>query len=150
MRIKIIPPLVMLLFGGVMYLVTRILPFGQFDFFGRKELAAFLLGLAILMIFLALVQFKRIKTTTNPIDLTKTSALVVQGIFKYSRNPMYLAMLLVLLAFGLRLGNAFNILVASGFVYYMNHFQIKFEEQALEKQFGKQYRVYKKNTRRWF
>ena len=124
MRIKIIPPLVMLLFGGVMYLVTRILPFGQFDFFGRKELAAFLLGLAILMMFLALFQFKRIKTTTNPIDLTKTSALVVQGIFKYSRNPMYLAMLLVLLAFGLRLGNAFNILVASGFVYYMNHFQI--------------------------
>ena len=137
MRIKIIPPLVMLLFGGVMYLVTRILPFGQFDFFGRKELAAFLLGLAILMMFLALFQFKRIKTTTNPIDLTKTSALVVQGIFKYSRNPMYLAMLLVLLAFGLRLGNAFNILVASGFVYYMNHFQIKFEEQALEKQIGR-------------
>ena len=150
MRIKIIPPLVMLFFAGAMYVLAQFLPVGQFDFFGRKELAIGLLGLAVLVMALALFQFKKVKTTTNPIDLTKTSSLVTQGILKYSRNPMYLAMLLILLAFGLKLSNAFNTLVAAGFVYYMNHFQIRFEEEALEKKYGKIYSIYKKNTRRWF
>ncbi|MEM8765496.1 MAG: isoprenylcysteine carboxylmethyltransferase family protein, partial [Bacteroidota bacterium] len=76
--------------------------------------------------------------------------LVMGGIFQYTRNPMYLAMLMLLLAWGLRLGNAFNTILAAGFVYYMNYFQIRFEEAALEKLFGKPYRLYCKNTRRWF
>ena len=58
--------------------------------------------------------------------------------------------LLVLLAFGLTLGNAFNTLVAAGFVSYMNKFQIKPEEEVLEKKFGKEYSIYCKLTRRWF
>ena len=150
MRIKIIPPFIMLLFAGIMYVLAQFLPVGQFDFFGRKQLAMVLLGLAIVSMALALFRFRRAKTTTNPIDLTQTSSLVTSGIFKYTRNPMYLAMLLILLAFGLKLGNAFNTLVAAGFVYYMNHFQIKFEEKALEEKYGKTYTLYKKNTRRWF
>ena len=63
---------------------------------------------------------------------------------------MYLGMLLFLLAFGLKLGNAFNTLVAAGFVSYLNHFQIKPEEEALKKQFGQEYTIYCKLTRRWF
>lgn len=63
---------------------------------------------------------------------------------------MYLAMLLFLVAFGLRLGNAFNTLLAAGFVYYMNHFQIQTEEKALEEKFGMEYRLYRKAVRRWF
>ncbi|MEX0313058.1 MAG: isoprenylcysteine carboxylmethyltransferase family protein [Allomuricauda sp.] len=147
---KILPPLVMLIFGFFMYLLARFLPVGDFDFFGRRELAIFLFGLAILVMFLGLFQFRKAKTTTNPIDLSKTSKLVTGGIFKYSRNPMYLAMLLILLAFGLKLGNAFNTLLAAGFVYYMNHFQIKKEETALNELFGAAYRAYCKATRRWF
>ncbi len=142
--------MVMLLFGFFMYVLDRWLPVGEFDFFGRNELAFGLLILAISVMLLALFQFKKVKTTTNPIDLTRTSSLVTKGIFQYTRNPMYLAMLLILLAVGLKMGNAFNTLIAAGFVYYMNHFQIKLEEEALEKQFGKDYRLYKKNTRRWF
>ncbi|MEM9363792.1 MAG: isoprenylcysteine carboxylmethyltransferase family protein [Bacteroidota bacterium] len=150
MRIKILPPLVMLIFAGGMYTLAHLLPVGQFDFFGRKALAIGLLGLAALVMILALFQFRKMKTTTNPIDLTKTSSLVTHGIFKYTRNPMYLAMLLILLAYGLKLSNAFNTLIAAGFVYYMNYFQIRFEEEALEKKYGKVYSFYKKNTRRWF
>lgn len=150
MRLKIIPPLVMVIFGVFMYLLDRFLPVGEFDFFGRKELAWFLFGLAFLVVFLGIFQFTRAQTTTNPIDLSKTTKLVTNGIFKYTRNPMYLGMLLLLISFGLRLGNAFNTLLAAGFVYYMNHFQIKYEEKALEKLFGKPYRFYLKDTRRWF
>ena len=150
MRIKIIPPFVMLLFGGLMYLLARFLPFGDFDFFGRLELAIFLGAMSILVMFLALFQFRKSKATTNPIDLSKTTQLVTTGIYRYTRNPMYLAMLLLLLAFGLKLGNAFNTLLAAGFVYYMNHFQIRHEEQALTSKFGKRYTLYCKETRRWF
>lgn len=150
MKLKIIPPLVMAIFGFFMYLLDRFLPVGEFDFFGRNELVIFLMVLAILVFFLAIFKFYRAKTTTDPIDLSKTSRLVTSGIFKYSRNPMYLAMLMILLAFGLRLGNAFNTLLAAGFVYYMNHFQIKHEEMALSKLYGKEYQLYLKAVRRWF
>ncbi|WP_055392366.1 methyltransferase family protein [Flagellimonas eckloniae] len=150
MKLRILPPLVMLIFGFFMYSLNLLLPFGNFDFFGRRELAIFLVALAFLVITIALFQFSRVKTTTNPINLKKTSSLVTNGIFKYTRNPMYLGMLLILLGFGLKLGNAFNTLLAAGFVYYMNHFQIKKEEQALMELFGKEYTLYCKATRRWF
>ncbi|RDY62024.1 isoprenylcysteine carboxylmethyltransferase family protein [Flagellimonas nanhaiensis] len=150
MRIMILPPIVMLIFGVLMYVLAEFLPFGDFDFFGRKEFAVFLFGLGVLVMFLGLLQFILARTTTNPINLKKTSFLVKKGIYKYTRNPMYLGMLLFLLALGLKLGNAFNTLLAVGFVYYMNHFQIKFEEKALEELFGKEYRTYCKETRRWF
>lgn len=140
----------MVVFGVLMYILYRHLPFGEFDFFGRNELAVILLGLALVTMFLALFQFIRAKTTTNPIKVSTASSLVTNGIFRYTRNPMYLAMLLILIAYGLKLGNAFNTLLAAGFVYYMNHFQIKPEEEALGRLFGKDYRLYCKQVRRWF
>ncbi len=150
MKLKIVPPLVMVIFGVLMYLLDEFLPVGEFEFFGRSVLSKGLFGIAFLVIFLAIFQFVRAKTTTNPINLNKTSHLVTGGIFKYSRNPMYLGMLLILLAFGLKLGNAFNTLLAAGFVYFMNYFQITKEEEALTNLFGKEYRNYCKGTRRWF
>ncbi|WP_396589626.1 methyltransferase family protein [Allomuricauda sp. R78024] len=150
MKLRITPPLVMLIFACLMYILNRFLPFGTFDFFGRTELAVFLISLAFIVMALAIFQFLRAKTTTNPINLTKTSSLVTTGIFKYTRNPMYLGMLLILLAFGLKLGNAFNTLLAAGFVYFMNYFQIENEEKALTELFNKEYIMYCKATRRWF
>ncbi len=150
MKLRIPPALVMLLFGALMYLLDRYLPFGEFDFFGRKPLYLVLAGLGALVILISVIQFLVNKTTTHPLDLEKTTGLVTNGIYNFTRNPMYLGMLLFLLAFGLKLGNAFNSLLAAGFVSYMNHFQIKHEEAALEKKFGKEYRYYCKLTRRWF
>lgn len=142
--------MVMLMFGGLMYLLYRFLPFGEFDFFGRNELSWFLLALAFVVMLLAIYRFGKAKTTVDPMQPDKATQLVTKGIFRFSRNPMYLGMLLILLAFGLKLGNAFNTLLAAGFVYYMNHFQIKYEEEALLQRFGKEYRLYLKAVRRWF
>lgn len=150
MKFKILPPLVMVIFAGFMYLLDRFLPFGEFDFFGRKEMTIGLVVLALLVFALALYQFYRAKTTTNPLHPEKAKVLVTKGIFMYSRNPMYLGMLLLLLAYGLKLGNAFNTLLAAAFVYYMNHFQIRYEEEALLKKFGRDYKLYCKAVRRWF
>ena len=139
-----------MVFAAGMYLLDRFLPVGEFDFFGRIALGHFLSGLGLLAILIALLQFKRAGAPTDPMDLKRTRTLVVGGIYKYSRNPMYLGMLLLLLACGLYLGNAFNTLLAALFVSYMNRFQIKAEEAELFRIFGKEYTRYLRDSRRWF
>ena len=133
-----------------MYVLDRFLPVGEFDFFGKHWLMMVLFGLCIAVILISVIQFVIKKTTTDPLNPSKASELVTNGIYNFTRNPMYLGMLLFLLAYGLHLGNAFNTLVAAGFVSYMNHFQIKPEEEALKKVFGQEYNIYCKLTRRWF
>ena len=150
LELKIPPALVFLIFGGLMFLLDRSLPVGAFDFFGRDILSKALLGLAMLVEVIALIQFARHKTTVDPTKPQSASHLVSSGIYRYTRNPMYLGMLLILLAFGLHLGNAFNTLVAAGFVAYMNRFQIIPEERSLTVLFGDSYRKYCLQTRRWF
>lgn len=150
MRLKIIPPLVFLIFGSIMYVLDRFLPVGEFDFFGRTVLLKVLIGLGLVTAILAFIQFARHKTTTHPKRLDKVSALVTKGIYEISRNPMYLGLLLFLLAWGLYLGNAFNIITAAAFVSYMNAFQIRPEEEVLKEKFGPAYTQYCKAVRRWF
>ncbi len=150
MELKIPPAVVFLIFAGLMYLLATFLPFGYFDFFGRYYLVIFLLAFAGIVAAIALFQFFRLRTTIDPTNPSKASKLVENGIFAYSRNPMYLALLVLLLALGVWLGNAFNTLLAAGFVGYMNRFQIIPEEMALLKLFGKGYKQYCVNVRRWF
>jgi len=150
MKLKIPPVIVLLVFVGLMYALAKVLPVGYFDFLGRRYLMYGLLGVAIFIGFVALVQFFKNKTTIDPTRPAKATKLVTSGLYRFSRNPMYLAMLLLLLAWGLWLGNAFNTIIAVSFVYYMNAFQIVPEEEALTAIFGKQYRHYCKAVRRWF
>ncbi|MCG2461012.1 isoprenylcysteine carboxylmethyltransferase family protein [Flavobacteriaceae bacterium F89] len=150
MQLRIPPPVVALIFGIAMYLLARFLPFGHFDFFGRIYSIYGLTALAILLVVAAKWQFRKLNTTSNPLTPSKATSLVTAGIYNYSRNPMYLALLLILLAWGLWLGNAFNILLAAGFVGYMNKFQIVPEETALFSKFGKSYHQYCILVRRWF
>ncbi|MDO6471980.1 isoprenylcysteine carboxylmethyltransferase family protein [Maribacter sp. 1_MG-2023] len=150
MELKVPPALVFLCFGLMMYLLAEFLPIGYFDFSGRILLTKILVGIGVLIGVLALFQFKRASTTIDPTKPDKASNLVVGGIFKFSRNPMYLALLLVLLALGAFLGNAFNTLIAAGFVGYMNRFQIIPEERILLEKFGRSFKDYCILTRRWF
>ncbi|WP_405414282.1 methyltransferase family protein [Maribacter sp. Asnod1-A12] len=150
MELKVPPALVFLCFGLMMYLLAKFLPIGYFDFFGRLLLTKILIGLGIVIALFALVQFRKASTTIDPTKPDKASNLVVNGIFKFSRNPMYLALLLLLLALGVFLGNAFNTLIAAGFVSYMNRFQIIPEERILLDKFGRSFKDYCILTRRWF
>ncbi|TDS15346.1 protein-S-isoprenylcysteine O-methyltransferase Ste14 [Maribacter caenipelagi] len=150
MELKVPPALVFLCFGLMMYLLAEFLPIGYFDFYGRMLLTKILAVMGIVIALLALIQFKMAKTTIDPTKPDKASNLVVDGIFKFSRNPMYLALLVILLALGVFLGNAFNTLVAAGFVGYMNRFQIIPEERILLDKFGRSFKDYCILTRRWF
>src|SRR4051795_9236743 len=88
------------------------------------------------------VSFRRAKTTVNPMRPDSTSSLVVSGIYKYTRNPMYLGFLLVLLGFAIFLSNLAAFTLLPAFVVYMNHFQIRPEERALGSLFGREYQSY--------
>jgi len=109
-----------------------------------------LIVLAVVIALIALIQFFRAGTTTDPLNPDKASVLMTRGVYSLSRNPMYLALLLILLAWGLWLGNAFNTLLAAGFVSVMNKLQIKKEEAVLLTKFGKEYAQYCIKVRRWF
>jgi protein-S-isoprenylcysteine O-methyltransferase Ste14 len=150
MHLKLPPALVWFLAALLMFVVARFLPFGNFEFTGRVYLIYILVGLAALLGSMAIVQFFKKRTSINPTKPKNAAQLVTNGVYAYTRNPMYLGLLLMLLAWGLYLENAFNTLIAAGFVSYMNTFQIIPEEHALSKNFGTAYNAYIKNVRRWF
>lgn len=141
---------VAIVFAVLMYLLAVVLPVGDFEFFGRKYLIVLLMAMAGLVAVISLFQFFKFKTSIDPLHPEKAARLVTTGLYQYSRNPMYLSLLLLLLAWGLWLGNAFNTLLAAGFVYFINSYQIEPEEIALLKKFGKDYQKYCLAVRRWF
>ena len=93
--------------------------------------------------------FRKNKTTVDPINLDKTKELVTTGIYRYSRNPMYLGFFFVLFGWGLFLGDE-SIVLSFLFPFYLNWFQIRPEERELEKIFGVEYEAYKSQVGRWF
>tara|TARA_B000000609_G_scaffold21192_1_gene13103 strand:- start:55 stop:378 length:324 start_codon:yes stop_codon:yes gene_type:complete len=97
----------------------------------------------------AVSSFKKQKTTVNPISIENASSLVVSGIFKYSRNPMYLGMLFVLLGLAFKFNVIGGLLFTGIFMLFITIFQIKPEEVAMEKLFGQEWKDYTKNVRRW-
>lgn len=125
-------------------------------FYGYRFQGAWATGLAI-MCFLAGVgiglwavwQFLKTKTTVHPSHPERASHLVTDGLYKYSRNPMYLGLLLLLLSYGCHLGELIPLFFSGLFVLYMNRFQIRPEERALRKIFGESFENYRKRVRRW-
>ncbi len=94
-------------------------------------------------------EFKKAKTTVHPIKMEGVSTIVDSGVYRFTRNPMYLGLLLLLFGYGYWQQNLLSLLLCAGFVAYMNRFQIKPEEDFLEQQFGKAYTEYKARVRRW-
>ena len=95
----------------------------------------------------ALILFEKKKTTHKPHE--KPSALVTQGIFKMSRNPIYLGMFLILLGCAILLGTLTSFLAPIIFIFAISKYFVEKEEIILEKTFGIHYKRYKKSTRRW-
>jgi len=93
--------------------------------------------------------FRRARTTVNPMKPDSTAALVVAGIYNYSRNPMCLGFLLILLGWALFLSNGLALLLLPAFVLYMNRFQIRPEERVLAALFAHDYAAYHARVRRW-
>jgi len=147
MKNKIPPPIVTLLFGLAIYLSKNLFPHPNNHFLDWVSVLLLLFG--IIIIRSAFLLFRNHKTTINPVNLTKTSSLVNTGIFKYTRNPMYLGMVLILLSIGLKFNLFGGIIFVFTFVVFITRFQIIPEEKAMEKLFGQEFKNYKSKTKRW-
>lgn len=149
LELKIPPPLVALCIALAMWLTSRIV--GPIDVPHLLRIGA---ALAFLLVGLGfdvagLVSFMRARTTVNPLRPAATSALVVSGVYRFTRNPMYLGLLLVLVAWATFLANGVAYLLAPLFVLYIGRFQIVPEERMLADKFGADFAAYRARVHRW-
>lgn len=148
-----VPPailLVLALFG--VYFSPSILPFIPTVHASpelRANIAWLVSIIGVLVAIAGVVTFKMAKTTTNPMLIGNASSLVTHGIFRFTRNPMYLGMLLIIFSFIIKTGYVAGLVFALTFFIYMTKFQIKPEERMLTKIFKEQYTDYMKRTRPW-
>ncbi|MCB1582519.1 MAG: isoprenylcysteine carboxylmethyltransferase family protein [Xanthomonadales bacterium] len=150
LELKIPPAILMLVFGFFMWLVDYLLPQFRQAWSWHLWAAIGSATLALLLVLSGVISFRLAKTTVDPTQPEKASSVVISGIYAYTRNPMYLGFLLMLLAFMFKLTNPITAIVLPLFVSYMNQFQIKPEEKALEKLFGQAFMSYCEKVRRWF
>jgi protein-S-isoprenylcysteine O-methyltransferase Ste14 len=151
MHLKVPPVAAAGIAAALMYGLSIILPQFSFPlpFKNTITIIIFLFGLSIAA--LGVVSFRRRETTVNPTRPSTASSLVASGVYRLSRNPMYLGLLMTLIALGVYLAKPLTLLVvATAFVLYMNKYQIEPEEQALQRLFGEDFAAYKNTVRRWF
>jgi len=146
---RVPPPLIGALTGGLIWLAARRLPGLRIDIPGRAPLAITASVLGFFVSLAGIISFRRARTTVNPMRPDTASALVVTGIYRVSRNPMYLGFALILLGGAIHLSNPAALLPLPIFVLYINRFQIDPEERALETLFGAEFRAYRARVRRW-
>lgn len=146
---RIPPPIVAGIFAALMWLVSRYVPGLEQESSMRTGVALVPLVVGAVVCLSGVVSFRRAKTTVNPLKPETASSLVASGVFRYSRNPMYLGFALILVAWAAFLSSPIALLGVVGFVLYINRFQIAPEERALTSLFGQEFVEYKLRVRRW-
>ncbi|CTQ60343.1 methyltransferase family protein [Roseibium album] len=149
MKLKVPPPLVLIVAVMSTYAAGSWFPGLTFSFPGQVVLAAIMFFLGLIPDLLALLTFIRRKTTVNPMKPGETTSLVTDGIYRLSRNPMYLGLLFLLVAASLYFSSYLSFIIIPGFVWYLTEFQIKPEEKILRETFGETYEKYLTKVRRW-
>ena len=147
MKTKIPPPILALVMIVLIYLSSFFIESTKFNYQGSLSVLVLILGLACAIPSFKL--FARYKTTISPLKPSDATALVTEGMYRYSRNPMYLGLLLLTIASTIWFGTWFGIIVNILFIFLINFLQIIPEEEALLEIFGEEYEEYKKNVRRW-
>lgn len=148
LELLIPPPVIAVLVAVLGWLGAELWPGGVVV---RLPDIVLLLPLSIAGVIGSLAVFHcfRVRTTVHPHCPEKTRCLVVYGVFRLSRNPMYLALLLIVLAWMLHMGHVLAPVWLAGFVGYITRFQIQPEERVLHQLFGAEYDAYCRSTRRW-
>lgn len=149
LELKIPPPICALLVAGAMWGISHIAPLSGVPALIRVAVA---IGLAVaggVFSLAGVIAFRRAKTTANPMKPQAASSLVRSGVYRVTRNPMYVGLLLVLVAWAVFLSSAWELLGPLAFAAYIGRFQIAPEERALSALFGTEYSAYKAKVRRW-
>ena len=146
---KIPPPAVLIVCLVLMWLISRETTSLEIDSEIKLLTSSFMFLLGVSIAVAGIVSFRKAKTTVNPLKPEEASHLVVAGIFKYTRNPMYLGMLCVAIGMVIKLANLWAAVMVLVFFFYISRYQITPEERAMQKLFGDQFSDYTKRVRRW-
>ena len=149
LALKVPPVAQVIITAAAMYGTAKIMPSLQFSLSGSTVLAVGLGVMGMSLGFMGVTQFRKAQTTPNPQALEKVSSLVTSGIYRYSRNPMYLGLVLILLGWAFYLSHFLAFVLLPVFILYMTRFQIQPEEQMMARKFGKTYQAYLNKVRRW-
>lgn len=146
---KIPPPIVTLLFGFAMWNTSTITQASELS----SSIRYLGLGIFIVLGFIGLlsgaVSFRFAKTTVNPLKPEAATSLVTSGIYRITRNPMYVGLAFLLCAWALFLSSLWATPFIVLFISYIHRFQIAPEERALTQNFKEEFTVYKKQVRPW-
>jgi protein-S-isoprenylcysteine O-methyltransferase Ste14 len=148
-KLKIPPPVYLLACAGLMWLVHTWLPLFHLIPSPWNQMGLLLMVTAVALDFWSLGLFFRVHTTFNPIHPERTSHLVTHGSYRYTRNPMYMGMLVILTGWCLWLGSFSPFLCLPLFVWVLTVQQVIPEEKILEQKFGGAYLDYKARVPRW-
>ena len=149
LALKINPPVQMLISIVLIYAIALTLPASATLLEYKWLIGGVSLIIGLFFNFAGGVSFRSAKTTGNPDRPENASSLVTSGIYRITRNPMYVGLLFLLLAWTTWLGSLFGLVIIIVFQLYMPRFQIIPEEKALTGLFAEQYHDYCTHVRRW-
>ena len=151
LELKIPPVMVLLLVGAGMWGLTWLAPQLGLYVLPRVLRGVALAGggVGIAFAWAGIWSFHKAKTTVNPTTPDASSSVVTTGVYRLSRNPMYVGMLFILIGWAFYLSHALAWLGIPAFILYMNRFQIVPEERILAEKFGDEYQNYLQSVRRW-
>lgn len=149
LELKIPPPLVALLVAAAMWCLSLLPPSFEPPAVLRIVAAIACAALGTAFSLAGVFAFRRAGTTVNPLKPSSTSSLVCGGVYKITRNPMYVGMLFLLLAWAAFLWSAWSLLGTLVFAAYITRFQIVPEERALAALFGEAFATYRSRVRQW-
>ena len=146
LKTKIPPPLITLICILIIYFFEK-----EFIFFEDWNIyiSGFFLFWGLIVIAFAVFKFAKTKTTVDPTKPSKTSSLVISGIYRITRNPMYLGMLFLIISFTFYKLSLIGAIVIPSFIFYINKYQIEPEEYEMRKKFGENFEDYCKKVDRW-
>ena len=141
------PPLVALLFIAIAYFLGRFVPLPFLVPPILRNIGLLLTFIGCLCGIGALLEFRKARTTLDPHGSSKQ--IVSSGVYRFSRNPIYVGFLMMVVGLPLTSGFYWGIVLAPFYIMMMNRLVIQHEEAYLEKKFGKTYTSYTSQVRRW-
>ena len=149
LELKIPPPLVALIMLGLAWGCRDVLPTAHAGVW-LDVVAGLVLLQGMVVAMAGVYEFVRVDTTVHPFHPEHTEHVVTRGVFAFSRNPMYLGMLLCLVAVAvLHWRQPLNVVWCIGFYAYISRFQIQPEERILTQKFGEPFKQYCLQVHRW-
>ncbi len=149
LELKIPPPAVALIFAVAMWGIASFTHMIEVPTPVRAVVAIAIALIGGGISFAGITAFRRASTTVNPLQPEKASSLVTGGIYRVTRNPMYVGLGFVLVAWASFLAAPWTLIAPVAYVAYISRFQITPEERVLSSIFGDAYSSYKAKVRRW-